>query len=181
MNKFITLFIVFTIVAATTTFTTINAADYTTPKSKVVSIDPIDLINGRINATFENKMSATNSFTINASYWSFNKYLSAGGVGASYRWYIDPFEEGKKSLNGLSVGPRLDFFYWTYDWSEWHMDNYSYTTLAIGGEVNYKWAFGDGGKWIIEPSIKIAFPILKEKGYDHYTNYGFGVNIGYAF
>ncbi|MCL2039285.1 MAG: hypothetical protein FWG85_02520 [Bacteroidetes bacterium] len=176
MNRFITLLIVFTFAAATLTTTT-NAAEYTTSKSKVVSVDPLDLINGRINATFENKMSAKNSFTVNASYWSYWDWLSAMGIGGSYRWYIDPFEEGKSALNGLSLGPRVDMFYWS---SNFEYDD-PWVTLAIGAEVNYKWAFGDGGKWSVEPTIKFMFPVVKGKKYTYYTNYGFGVNLGYAF
>ena len=50
-------------------FDTANATSYTTQKTKVVSIDPLDLlINGRINATFENKAGRNNSFTLGLTY-----------------------------------------------------------------------------------------------------------------
>ena len=173
MNKFFMLLLATTFFAATLN---INAASYTTSKGAVISVDPVDLINGRLNATYEKKLSPSNSLTINGSYWMYNSYLNAFGVGASYRWYLDPFEEGKKAMNGLSVGPRLDFYYWSYDYLGF---DHSWSTLAIGAEVNYKWVFSD--KWSVEPTIKFAIPILKEKGYDYYTNYGFGVNIGYCF
>ena len=183
MNKFITLLIVFTFAAAS--LTTIAAdKNYTTSKNKVVSLEPFDfLFNGRINATFETKMGASNSLTINGSYWDLSKYWSAFGLGASYRWYLDPFEEGKKALNGLSVGPRIDFFFWTYDYSSVISGHKSETSssFAIGGEVNYKWAFGDGGKWVIEPTLKLMFPVRKADGLSGYSSYGFGVNLGYAF
>ena len=50
-------------------YNTANANDYTTDKSKVISIDPFDLlIQGRLNATYEVKMGAKNSFTLGAFY-----------------------------------------------------------------------------------------------------------------
>jgi len=172
MNKFFTLLLAITLAASLS----INAASYTTKKGSVLSVDPVDFINGRINLTYEKKLSTNNSFTINGSFWSYYSYLTAFGAGASYRWYLDPFEESKTALNGLSVGPRADIYFWSYDN---HGIDHSYSTVAIGAEVNYKWAFSD--KWSIEPTIKFMFPVKKEKGYDFYRNYGFGVNIGYCF
>ena len=175
MSKFFTtLLLAITFVAATLTM---NATpSYTTSKGAALVVDPVDLINGRINLTYEKKLNSKNSFTINASYWNWADWLSAFGVGASYRWYLDLFEEGKTGMNGLSVGPRADIFFWSYDAGNTH----SYSTVAIGGEANYKWVFGDG-KWAVEPTIKLTIPIVKEKGYNYYSNYGFGVNIGYCF
>ena len=172
MKNFFTLVIAFVFTAATLG----HAASYTTSKGAAISIDPIDLINGRVNLTYEKKLGANNSLTINGSYWSWASWLSAFGVGASYRWYIDPFDEGKTTMNVLSVGPRADFFFWSYDLS--YVDH-TYTTFAIGAEVNYKWTFSD--KWIVEPTLKLMIPVKKESGYDYYNNYGFGVNLGMAF
>ena len=101
------------------------------------------------------------------------RWASAFGIGGAYRWYFDPFSEGKSSLNGLFVGPRLDFFMWS-----WYDGEVTYSTLAIGAEVNYKWTFSN--KWVVEPTVKFVFPVMIESGYS-YTNYGFGVNLGYAF
>jgi len=177
---FTTLLLAFILVAALLFTNTANAADFTTSKDKVVSVDPLDLlIDGRINATFEKKLSPKNSFTVNATYWGYDKYATAFGLGASYRWYFDLFEEGKSSLNGLSVGPRLDFFFWNRSYNNPSLEDVTYSTLAIGGEVNYKWVFG-GGKWAVEPTIKFVIPVLKESGYS-YTNYGLGINLGYCF
>ena len=175
-NKFIALLLAFSFVAATINT---SAAMYTTSKSKVVSIDPFDLINaGRINATYERKISAKNSFCINGSFWSFDEFRTAFGIGGAYRWYFDLFEEGKSSMNGLSVAPRLDLYYWSESWNNHLLKDESYPTLALGAEVNYKWVFSD--KWVIEPTIKLVFPVLKKSGH-RYTNHGFGINLGYAF
>lgn len=174
MKKLLTL-----IVVALAMISISASADYTTNKTSVISVDPLDLINaGRINAIYETKFgNANNSLTINGSYWSWSEYGSAIGAGVSYRWYLDPFKEGKKALNGLSLGPRLDYYYWTWDFFAGYSD-YSYSTLAIGGEVNYKWVFDN--QWVVEPNIKFGIPILKESG-GSYTSYGFGLNLGYAF
>jgi hypothetical protein len=159
-----------------------SAAKFTTNSKSILSVDPVDLINGRVNVTYEMADplfgGKNNSLTVSGSYWGYSEWLTAFGVGASYRWYLDPFDEGKRSLNGLSVGPRLDFYYWGYDYYGF---SDSWSTLAIGAEVNYKWVFAKG-KFSVEPTFKFTFPILKpDYGYFGYTNWGFGVNLGYAF
>jgi len=176
MNKFFSLLLAFSFAAVSPT---VDAALYSTNKEAVFSIDPIDLLfEGRISAVYEKKLSAKNSFTVNASFWDYDRNSSAFGVGASYRWYFDLFEEGKSSFNGLSVGPRLDGYFWNRRYNEPSKKDNSYSTLAVGGEVNYKWVFND--KWSVEPTIKFVIPIVRKAEYG-YPNHGVGVNLGYCF
>jgi len=177
MNKFLAiLLLVFSFTVASLT---VNAAAlHSTNHASVISIDPLDLLfEGRITATYEQKLSTRNSFTVNAIFWNHSKDAFAFGVGGSYRWYFDLFEEGKSSLNGLSIGPRLDFLFWDWAGND-EKKAASFSTLALGGEVNYKWVFD--GKWSVEPTIKFVIPVLRKSGYS-YTNHGVGVNLGYCF
>jgi len=178
MNKFITLLIVFTFAAAS--LTTIAAdKNYTTSKSKVVSINPLSLTYGRINAALEMKMGTDNSFTVTAGYWDWGWDYYALNVGAIYKWYIDAFEEKKSALNGLAVGPRADLFYNSYN-GRYASDYDSYTTITIGAEVSYKWVFGEG-KWAVEPNFSFGIPVTKKRYGYSFQNWGWGVNIGYCF
>ena len=168
--------------AKTAQKTTAKAAapEYTTSKNNVVSINPFPLMWGQINVQLEHKMGPKNSISVNAGYWSWSEYWAAFNVGASYKWYFDIFEENKSALNGLAVGPRIDFEYWqtSRDWG-W-LDYSNYPSLRIGAEVSYKWVFGDG-KWAVEPNVKLTIPIMKKDyGFSPY-NYGYGVNVGYCF
>ncbi|MDR0926598.1 MAG: DUF3575 domain-containing protein [Ignavibacteria bacterium] len=156
---------------------TTSAANYTTNAVNVISINPFSLIDGLLNVTFEHKLSAKNSLTVNASYWGYESYATGIGIGASYRWYIDLFEEGKSATNGLSIGPRLQYYHWSYSWdNDWA--DFSYSSLSLGVEIAYKWVFDN--KWVVEPTLNYSFPIVKKSGYS-FTDYGFGVNLGYAF
>jgi hypothetical protein len=176
MKKFLTLAAVALLFACTAV--TASAASYTTGANNVISINPVGLIDGRLNATFEHKLAPKNSLTVNASYWGLDDWASAFGIGASYRWYFDPFEEGKSAINGLSVGPRLQFYQWSYDYDLPYLEDFSYSSLSLGVEVGYKWVFSS--KWVVEPTFNYAFPIMKKSGYS-FADYGWGVNLGYAF
>jgi hypothetical protein len=171
--------------AANAQKTTAKAAapDYTTSKNNVVSINPVSLIYGSINVSLEHKMGTKNSISVNAGYWSRNEWWAAFNVGASYKWYFDAFEENKSALNGLAVGPRIDFEYWqtSRDWAWLGLSEYDdYPSLRIGAEVSYKWVFGDG-KWAVEPNFKLTIPIIKKDYGFTLQSYGYGVNVGYCF
>ena len=176
MTKVVSLFIVLLFAAMSLTT---NAADYTTSKSKVVSINPLSLTYGRLNASLEFKQGTSNSLTVTAGYWDWGWGYSALNVGASYKWYIDAFDEGKKSLNGLAVGPRADFYYNNYSGSYSSIYD-SYSTFTIGAEVSYKWVFGDG-KWAVEPNFSFGIPLTKNRSGYAWQSWGWGVNIGYCF
>ena len=179
MNKFFTLLLAFSLAATLNINAADTKADYTTSKSKVVSVNPISLTYGRINASLETKMGADNSFTVTAGYWDLGwGDWYALNIGASYKWYLDLFEEGKKSLNGLALGPRADFYQNSY--SGTYRDYDSYSTFTIGAEVSYKWVFGEG-KWAIEPNLSFAFPVTKKRYGFAWQGHGWGVNVGYCF
>jgi hypothetical protein len=177
MNKFLTLLLVFVFGAATLTT---NAAKYTTSKDKVVSLNPFALTWGYFNVQLEKKMGTNNSGTISLGYNYYWENWTGLYVGASYRWYLDPFEEGKKSLNGLSVGPRVDVVYWSIDSDYKWADYGSYLGITIGAEVSYKWVFGDG-KWAVEPGFNFGIPLVKKNYGFSPQAYGWGVNLGYCF
>jgi hypothetical protein len=138
-----------------------------------ISADPISLAFGVFNATYEWQTAPINSFTIFGEYWSFVDW-SAYGIGASYRWYPHLFEDGKKPLEGFSVGPRIDISFW--NWGGYTGLNNNYTSIGIGGEAAYKWVFGG---FVVEPLIVINIPILKIVY--TYGAFGPGVNLGYAW
>jgi len=124
-------------------------------------------------------MGTNNSFTVTAGYWDWGWDYYALNVGAAYKWYVDPFEEGKKSLNGLAVGPRLDFYY--NDYSGPYSNLYeAYSTFTIGAEVSYKWVFGSG-KWAVEPLFNFSIPVVKKDYGFTPQSFGWGVNLGYCF
>lgn len=177
MNKLLKLLIAVFFVSATVSA---SAIEYTTANDDVVSINPFSLIWGQLNAQWEHKMGTNNSISGNAGLWMQESDWNAFNIGASYKWYLDLFEEGKKSLNGLAVGPRIDMAYW-FNSTDWQpgLERDNFVSFGIGGEVSYKWVFGSG-KWAVEPVIKYTIPLVK-KDYVSPNDYGLGVNIGYCF
>ncbi len=147
------------------------------PGSYSLTVDPIDfLVSKTLNATFEFKLNPKNSFTINGSYYAYSDWWKGYGLGASYRWYIDLFNEGKKALNGFSVGPMVRASWWTYEFGGYKADTEMY--VAIGAEAAYKWVFSGG--WTIEPIVRLGFGVTDVTGLG-YEGYGGGVNIGYTW
>lgn len=141
-----------------------------------ISIDPFDFVVSKtLNATFEYKLSSENSFTIAGSYYKYNDWWSAFGIGGSYRWYIDLFKEGNRALTGFSVGPCARLSFWTWDA---YGSTSSETQLSLGGEAAYKWIFKGG--WSVEPILRLTFGVLDVPGLD-YGGWGAGVNLGYSF
>ena len=147
--------------------------------SKSISADPFEfLVFNVFNATYEQRLSRNNSFTLFASYYNFSSDWTAFGIGASYRWYSDAFEDNKKALEGLSYGPMIRYSYWSFARTDYYeYEDYGGSYLVLGAEVAYKWIFDD---FVVEPNIKIGFPVLNVQhlGYDPY---GIGINIGYAW
>lgn len=136
-----------------------------------ITANPIALAFGVLNVTYEQQIGPKNSFTGFGSYWSFGDW-TAIGIGGSYRWYI--MADQANPIQGLSAGPLAAIGFWDYD-----TDTYEgSTSLAIGGEVAYKWVF-DGG-FSIEPIAQISFNLLDIEGLS-YRPVSIGVNLGYAW
>lgn len=140
-----------------------------------ISANPVGLIFGILNATYEQQISAKNTFTVNGLYWSIGNW-TAFGIGGSYRWYILESETNKKPIEGLSVGPTISFSSWSFDTDFGSLDVDEGLNVALGGEVAYKWVFGSG--FTVEPILSFSFGVT---GVGDLTPFGAGVNLGYAW
>jgi hypothetical protein len=136
--------------------------------TKSISGDPIGLIFGLFNVTYEFQTGPQNSMTIFGNYL-FPTGWTALGLGASYRWYIVK-EKKKKIIEGFSFGPKAMFSYWGSDVDDGGIG------FSIGGEAAYKWVFGG---FVVEPIVNLMIPVVKYYGNSVY--FGLGVNLGYAW
>lgn len=138
-----------------------------------------DLLNylevDRFDVTYEHQLSAMNSFTIIGSWYDYSSYFDIFGLGASYRWYPKLFEDGKKSLEGFSVGPMITMVYWKYSYLS--RDD-TYITFNIGGEAAYKWVFNG---FSVEPKITLLIQINKPDNFSTWKGVSLGCNLGYAW
>ena len=148
---------------------------YAQSYNNAISANPIGLAFGMLNATYESRLSAVNTFTISGYYWKIVDW-TAFGFGGSYRWYLKLLQDNKKPIEGLSAGPALAIGFWKWD-GPYGSTLDGGTSIAIGGEVAYKWVF-DG--FVVEPIITIMFNAASITGltYDPFRG---GVNLGYAW
>jgi len=98
--------------------------------NKAISADPVGLAFGIFNATYENKLGSSNSFTLFGSYFTFQSGdWVAFGFGGSYRWYLK-IGDGNKALKGLSVGPYASLGFWKWKGQSFYT-NYSGGTSRV--------------------------------------------------
>lgn len=142
-----------------------------------ISADPLGLALGMLNATYEQRVGSTNSFTVYGSYWSISDW-TAFGFGGSYRWYFN-LNDGKTPLEGLSAGPAVTIGFWDFGGYKIFNESYGGTSIAIGGELAYKWIFN---QFVVEPILRVNFNVTDVSGLGStYRGYGLGVNLGYAW
>jgi hypothetical protein len=143
---------------------------------QAISTNPLGLIWGMLNATYEQQIAPKNTFTVNATYWSYSTWWTGISVGGSYRFYL--MQEKERAIKGFSFGPLVSATFWSWDGA----DSYGWdggTSVSIGAEANYKWIF-EGG-WTVEPTFRLFFPLMNIEGLGGLNSYGFGANVGYAW
>lgn len=142
---------------------------------QAITTNPFGLIWGMLNASYEQQIAPKNTFTVNATYWSYSDWWTGISVGGSYRFYL--MQEKERAIKGFSFGPLAQLTYWGVD-----TDYYDYDggiDISIGAEASYKWIF-EGG-WTVEPTFRLFFPLMNIEGLGGLNNYGFGANVGYAW
>jgi hypothetical protein len=149
--------------------------------NEAITVEPLNfLINGIINAKYEQKLSPTNSFTVGGllaySHPSGGTWLGIG-VGGSYRWYVDLFKTRQKPIQGFSVGPRASILYLSFDNEQNASPLKNGTIFRIGGEANYKWIWD---AFVLEAGILLEFPVLNGSDFEPGA-FGLNASIGYAW
>lgn len=143
-----------------------------TSYTQAVTADPVGLIFGLFNATYEQRLSPENSFTASLLYYSNNGWTGLG-LGGSYRWYI--VKGSRPIIEGLSFGPAINLY--TFEPENEFFD--SGMSITVGGEAAYKFVISDG--FVIEPSVYLGFPLIKVDDDLSYNVFSFGVRLGYAW
>jgi hypothetical protein len=167
MKKFFLLALAALLIFSATNLSAQKADKYT----QAITANPIGLIFGYFNASYEFQVAPENTLTINGLYWGYSGW-SAFGIGGSYRWYIVK-EDKKKIIEGFGFGPTASLGFWNYE-----NDGYSGgTSLSIGGVASYKWVFGG---FVVEPLLVLSFNLMTIEGLA-YNSFGLGCNLGYAW
>jgi hypothetical protein len=159
-------------------FSASSFAQQTRNYDNAITANPLGLAFGIFNAQFEFQTSSNNSILIRGNYWTLFDNWTAYGAGASYRWYVDAFDQSTTPISGFSFGPAVSFDFWSWDDD---LDIFDYdggTTVRLGAEANYKWVWGG---FVLEPGINLMFSVSDVEGLGTISPFGLLFNIGYAW
>jgi len=173
MKRFLTISVAIILIAITTTTNVV--AQKGIKYNQSISANPLGLLFGVFNVTYEQQIAPKNTFTINGSYFTYNDW-SAGSIGGSYRFYL--LQEDVRAIQGFSFGPMAEIAFWSWGGP----GTFSYeggTVFYIGAEAAYKWVFSGG--FMVEPLLQLRFGVNKLEGLGGFSSYGLGVNLGYAW
>lgn len=110
--------------------------------TNVIKTSPIGLAFGNFNATYEKVLNTKSSVLFSASYMYklLGADISAGGVGAGYRYY---FTHAKRVVpTGFWVMPEADFAFGSV--KDANDKKKSITTFSAGAQIGYQWAWDSG-------------------------------------
>lgn len=156
--------------------TNFSQAQKTTNRfENAISVDPVDLLIGKtLSVTYEHQVAKINTITGSVLYARYDEHWSAFGIGACYRWYPLFLDDGKKPIEGLSVGPMARLLFFNFSNGPVSEND---TYIVIGGDAAYKWIFD---KWVVEPVFHLGIGLTSITGLG-YNGWGLGVNLGYAW
>ena len=139
-----------------------------------IAANPLGLIFGILNVTYEQQIQPKNSFTVSGFFYSYDEDWTGGVIGGSYRFYL--LQEDKRAIEGFSFGPLAQIAFWSYNG---HAAYDGGSVFYIGGEAAYKWVFNKN--FSVEPIFSLFFGLNQLTGLGGFQSYGLGVNLGYAW
>ena len=111
-------------------------------QNNVIKTNPLGLAFGNFNATYERVLGTSSSILIRGQYMYkiFGVKVGLGGVGLGYRYYITHVK--KPVPGGFYINPQAVYSFGSlYDVND---EKISGTTLGIGAELGYQWAWESG-------------------------------------
>ncbi|WP_408955137.1 DUF3575 domain-containing protein [Natroniella sp. ANB-PHB2] len=175
-NKFITvsLILVLTIVLSSAAVFAEEVEEIT--YSSVVTANPLGVLFGLFNASYEQPLHFSTSYQVGGSFYSYeigDLKWSGFGVDGSYRMYAD------QALNGLYYGPVAGLSSSSIEDS---FEKESGLSFRVGGVAGRQWIMGDG--FAIDLNLGAVYSISNVE-LDGETVSGFSptlrLNIGYAW
>lgn len=110
--------------------------------TNVIKTNPIGLAFGNFNVTYEKVLNTKSSvlFSANYMYKLFGEDVTAGGLGAGYRYY---FTHAKRAVpTGFWVMPEAAFAFGSVKTNT--NDKASINTISFGAQIGYQWAWDSG-------------------------------------
>ncbi|MBN1596494.1 DUF3575 domain-containing protein [candidate division FCPU426 bacterium] len=153
-----------------------GAAQAAVPKNNI-TVQPIGFLFGNGNLEYEAALGDTTAIAgrINYSAWNIGDWsTSAIGGGLSYRF----FPVSKQAPRGFWVGPGADILIIS---STYEDDTASSTFISVGGDLGYKWIWGEEVGFVLCPSISLRYVSGSLSVGDNELPFGgFGFGLGLA-
>ncbi len=111
-------------------------------QKNVVKTNPISLAFGSFNASYERVLNSSSSVVVSGNYMYklFGSEVTAGGLGAAYRYY---FTHAKKAVPaGFYIAPEASFSFGSVKYN--NQDSAGFSSFGIGAEVGYQWVWSSG-------------------------------------
>jgi len=151
-----------------------------TTGQSIIKTNPIGLMFGSINLTYERALSQSTSFQIGGNF--FNKILgipvSGIGVNVGYRYYIT--NATKPSPEGFYIGPALSYNSLTESSTD-----VTVSTVGVGAIIGYQWVFksrvtldlGAGPTYIMGVGSTTTTTIASFEGFAPNLSFAVGFNF----
>ncbi len=144
--------------------------------SGIIKVNPIGMVFGVFNATYEKPLNEKSSISLGASFFNWSSINVSGlGVSSEYRFY---FSNNSEAPHGMFAAPVLEINSMSYDGYNGEKES----LLAFGGGVKagHQWLWDSG----ITLDLYFGYGYMSAK-FEHYDATGgypmLGLAIGYAF
>lgn len=149
-----------------------------TAQTQTVKLNPLGVVFGLYNASYESALSDKGSYQVGANFYSyklFEQKTTGFGVEGGYRHYF------REVLKGPYVFPRVGF---AQNSTKVNGESASFSQANIGATIGWQWLFGSGFVFDLGVGYGYNFVIVKADSITNDYNRGlprFGFSLGYAF
>lgn len=150
-------------------------------QNNVIKTNPLGLAFGYFNATYERVLGTSSSILIRGQYMYkiFGVKVGLGGVALGYRYYITHVK--KPVPSGFYINPQAVYSFGSMN--DFNGENVSLSTIGVGAELGYQWAWESG--FVLDLGIGPMYTFINGQGADISIGSGFGptatLAVGFAF
>jgi len=154
-------------------------------QKNVIKADPVGLIFGIANASYENAIKDNQSLTFSGLYYHYPDNgdridLKGFGLGATYNFY---FSKDKDAPRGFHAGPGLGYSFLNYSKKliadEFGIEELKYSTFNLSANAGYQWILGE--HFAIDLTAQYYYFLGETISGIDKSNFTLGVGLGYAW
>ena len=165
--------------------TAILAFTFVSAQKNVIKADPVGLVFGMANASYEAAIAEKQSISVSGLYYHYPDSgdridLKGFGLGVIYNFYLS---KEKEVLKGFHAGPGLGYSFLNYSKDilsgETGVSSLKYKTFSLNANVGYQWIIGN--HFAVDVTGQYYYLTNPDIIGTKRSNYTFGVSLGYAW